>query len=315
VNCGACHQGCRIGAKASTDTTYLPAAVADGAEIRPDSTVHSIERDHRGRVSAVIYRHAGRDVRQRCRALFVCAGGVETPRLLLHTDVATGSGHVGRNFLAHGAVQVWARYDEAMRTHRGYPSSIISEDFVRPTDADFVGGYLMQSLGVMPLTWATTLIRGAGLRGQQLVDMLHNYPHMAGIGINAECLPDENNRLTLSEQTDDLGVPLASVSYTMGSNERAIDEHATDTMLSIVQAAGGRDPIVLPRTAHTIGTARMGTTPDNSVVDSNGRAWDVPNLYICDNSVFPSALSANPALLTMALGLRTAARFVASGKR
>ena len=26
------------------------------------------------------------------------------------------------------------------------------------------------------------------------------------------------------------------------------------------------------------------------------RAFDVPNLYICDNSVFPSALSVNPAL-------------------
>ncbi len=45
------------------------------------------------------------------KALFVCAGGIETPRLLLHTGLANGSGQVGRNFMAHGATQVWGRFD------------------------------------------------------------------------------------------------------------------------------------------------------------------------------------------------------------
>ncbi|MET0303232.1 MAG: GMC family oxidoreductase [Microbacteriaceae bacterium] len=315
ANCGACHQGCRSGAKASMDTTYLPAAVADGAEIRPDSTVHGIELDAAGRVAAVVYRHDGVDYRQRCRALFVCAGGVETPRLLLHTGVALGSGQVGRNFMAHGGTQVWARYDEAMRSHRGYPSSIITEDFVRPDGADFAGGYLIQNLGVMPSTWATTLVRGGGLRGAELVRAMRDYPYRAGVGINAESLPDERNRLELSDETDELGMPLARVTYSMGENEKAIDEHARKVMLDIVQAAGGRDPLILPRTAHTIGTARMGSDPETSVIDADGRSWEVPNLLICDNSVFPSSLSANPALATMALALRTADRFLAAGVR
>ncbi|RYY51816.1 MAG: hypothetical protein EOO24_66220, partial [Comamonadaceae bacterium] len=38
---------------------------------------------------------------------------------------------------------------------------------------------------------------------------------------------------------------------------------------------------------------------------------DIDNLWICDNSVFPSALVANPALTIMALSLRTAERFLA----
>ena len=50
----------------------------------------------------------------------------------------------------------------------------------------------------------------------------------------------------------------------------------------------------------------MGVSPERSVVDPWGRAHDVPNLYICDNSVFPSALAANPGLTIMALSLRTA---------
>lgn len=313
VNCGACHQGCRSGAKASMDTTYLPRAVVAGAEIRPDSTVHTIERDSRGRVTAVVYRRDGVDHRQRCRHLFLCAGGVETPRLLLHTGLANGSGQVGRNFMAHGGVQVWGRHEQTMRGHRGYPSSIITEDFVRPHDADFAGGYLIQSLGVMPLTWATSLVRGAGLRGQQLVDTMLGHGRMTGVGINAECLPADGNRLVLVDEVDAIGVPKARIDFSAGPNEKAIDAHAERVLTEIVLASGARDPIVVPRTAHTIGTARMGTDPADSVVDADGRSWEIENLLICDNSIFPSSLAANPALTTMALALRTAERFLARG--
>ncbi|PZE25557.1 GMC family oxidoreductase [Curtobacterium sp. MCLR17_055] len=310
VSCGSCHQGCRNGSKVSMDTTYLPAAVAFGAEIRPESFVHGIELDAAGRVEAVLYTAAGREHRQRCRTLVLAAGGVETPRLLLHTGVANGSGQVGRNFTAHGATQVWARFDESMRSYRGYPSSIITEDFVRPADADFAGGYLIQSLGVQPQTFATSLVRGGGLRGAELVRALQDYPFSAGVGINAECLPYDDNRLELTDELDEHGVPRARVSFTPGSNEEAIRRHAVRTMTTIVEAAGGQDVRVLERTAHTIGTARMGTDRETSVVDQDGRSWDVPNLWIADNSVFPSAVIANPALTIMALSLRTADRML-----
>ena len=312
VNCGSCHQGCRNAAKVSMDTTYLPLAVAKGAEIRPGAMVHSIETDDAGLVTGVVYRQGGADVRQRCAALVVAAGGVETPRLLLNTGLANSSGQVGRNFLAHGATQVWGRYDTPMRAYRGYPSSIITEDMVRPDDADFAGGYLIQSLGVEPLTLATTLVRGVGLWGRALVDAIDEYPYLAGVGINAECLPNDENRLVLSDEVDEFGIPRAEVSFGAGPNEEAIDRHAIRTMTAIVEAAGGRDIRVLPRTAHTIGTCRMGTDPESSVVDPHGRSHDIPNLWISDNSVFPSAVIANPALTIMALSLRTAERMTAA---
>ncbi|CAN5791407.1 hypothetical protein BH11PSE13_BH11PSE13_07460 [soil metagenome] len=311
VNCGSCHQGCRNAAKASMDTTYLPLAVAHGAEIRAECRVHSIERDASGRVTAVVYRHRGVDHRQRCAALFICAGGIETPRLLLHTALANGSGQVGRNFLAHGATQVWGRFDAEMRGYRGYPSSLITEDTLRPADADFAGGYLIQSLGVMPLTLATSMARSAGLWGKALTDAVDGYRFMAGVGINAECLPSDGNRLELSDELDAFDMPKAIVSFSTGANEQAIDRHATQVMRQIIEAAGATETRVLPRTAHTIGTCRMGTERETAVVDADGRSFDIDNLWICDNSVFPSALVANPALTIMALSLRTAERFLA----
>ena len=45
TNRGYCHQGCRNGAKASMDVTYLPAALKAGAEIREECFVHGVERD------------------------------------------------------------------------------------------------------------------------------------------------------------------------------------------------------------------------------------------------------------------------------
>ncbi len=78
-------------------------------------------------------------------------------------------------------------------------------------------------------------------------------------------------------------------------------------------AAGASDIWTLERTAHTIGTCRMGTDAGSAVVNSYGRSFDIPNLWISDNSTFPSALPANPALTIMALALRTADRFLADG--
>lgn len=312
VSCGTCHQGCRNAAKTSMDTTYLPHAVAHGAEVRAEARVLSFEFDDAGRISGVVYRQQGMNHRQRCRAVFLCAGGVETPRLLLNLGIANSSGQVGRNFMAHVATQVWGSFDAGMRMNRGYPSSLITEDLMRPDDADFVGGYLMQSLGVLPVNLASGLARGAGLWGERLMALLRNYNRMAGIGINGDCLPHPDNCLTLSDETDAFGQRKARIDFSYQANERAIDRHARRTMTAVWEAAGAQDIFAVDRSAHTIGTCRMGTDGDDAVVDADGRSFDIPNLLICDNSVFPSALAANPALTIMSLSLRTADRYLAT---
>lgn len=310
VNCGSCHQGCRNGAKATMDTSFLPLAVAAGAEIRPDSSVTGFEQDVAGEITGVVYRHEGRERRQRCAAVFLCAGGIESPRLLLNAELANSSDQVGRNYLAHVATQVWGRFDAEMGMHRGYPSALITEDLLRPHDADFAGGYLIQSLGVQPVTFATGMARGGQLWGERLMDLLENYGRLAGIGINGDCLPHPDNRLTLSDETDSTGLCRARIDFGYRDNEQALDAHARATLTQIWQAAGARDVFAVPRTAHTLGTCRMGVDADSAVVDADCRSFDVANLWICDNSVFPSALAANPALPTMALALRTADRFL-----
>ena len=313
AQCGFCHQGCFNGSKASMDVTYIPAAIRAGAEVRAECFVRRLETGNSGAITGVVYRHDDRDIVQRCRAVFLCAGAIETPRLLLSTGLANAGGHVGRHFTVHMATQVWGTFEEEIRPYKGFPASLICEDMMRPADADFAGGYLMQSLGIVPVTWAQQVARQRGLWGQPLVNYLQQFNHVAGIGINGECLPSEQNFVELSDEIDARGLRKPRVHLTLGENEHSMRRHADRTMRAIWSAAGAADIWTFDRTAHTIGTCRMADEPADGVVDGFGRSFDVPNLWIADNSVFPSSLAANPALTIMALALRSADRFLAGG--
>jgi len=315
TNRGFCQAGCSTGGKASMDVTFIPLARHAGAEIRPNCFVTDLETDARGRIVAVVYRQDGQTQRQRCHTVFLCGGAIETPRLLLRLGLANSSGQVGRNFMAHMGVQVWGRFAEDIRPYKGIPGGLISEDTHRPAGADFAGGYLIQSIGVMPVTYAAQVARGRGLWGRALRDHMRGYNHTAGINILGECLPSPGNYLELADELDARELPKPRIWFSYGENERRLNAHAAALLQAIWTQAGAEDIWTFGRSAHIIGTCRMGTDPAQAVVDPAGRAFDVPNLYICDNSIFPSALSANPALTIMALALRTADRFVARAGR
>ena len=313
TNRGFCQAGCSTGAKASMDVTYIPLARSHGAEVRPGCFVTDVTRDAAGRATGVVYTHDGAETRLEAPAVFLCAGSVETPRLMLLNGL--GGPHVGRHLTAHPGLQIWGRFDEPTRPFKGIPGGLISEDTHRPADADFAGGYLLQSIGVMPVTYARQVARGRGLWGEDLRDHMRGYGYAAGINILGDCLPTDDNRLVLSDELDARGLPKPHVTFTAGDNELRMTAHADRVMRQIWDAAGARDVWAFPRHAHVIGTARMGTSPDESVVDADGRVWDTPGLFVCDNSTFPSALPVNPALTIVANALRTADRFLAKGSR
>jgi len=297
------------------DVTFIPVALAAGAELRTESFVTGFEFDRSRRLCGVVYQTARGEARQRCSNVFLCAGAIETPRLLLLNSIANSSGQIGRNFMAHTGLQVWGRFNEDVRPYKGIPGALISEDMHRPVGASFVGGYLLQSIGVMPVTYASQVVRGRGLWGDALTTHMRSYNHTAGINILGECLPSDVNFLELSDETDARGLRKPRVHFTNGENERALTTHAERIMRDIWEAAGAHDVWTYPRSAHIMGTCRMGTDASDAVVDPFGRAFDINNLWVSDNSTFPSALSANPALTIMAIALRTADHFLARAAR
>ena len=208
------------------DVTYLVAAVRAGAEIRSHCFALAFERDERGRITAVIYDQDGREVRQKCKNVFLCGGAIETPRFLLRTGLANRSGQVGRNFMAHTSTQIWGTFPDETRPYKGFPASLITEDTLRPKDADFAGGYLVQSYGIMPVTWADSVVRGRKFWGTDLTNYLRNFNHVAGLGVNGDCLPSERNYLELSDEVDSRGLPKPLIHFSAEDNELKMATHA-----------------------------------------------------------------------------------------
>ena len=58
---------------------------------------------------------------------------------------------------------------------------------------------------------------------------------------------------------------------------------------------------------HEMGTARMGTSPKNSVLNRNNQVWDAPNVFVTDGSCMASTACQNPSLTYMALTARASA--------
>jgi choline dehydrogenase-like flavoprotein len=310
TNRGFCEAGCTTGAKASMDVTFIPYAIYHGAEIRAECFAVRLEVNASNEIKEVVYVHENMEYGQRCKSAFLCAGAVETPRLLLMNELANSSGQVGKNFMAHTSLQIWGQFDEDVRPYKGIPASLISEDMHRPKDAGFAGGYLLQSIGIMPVTYASQLARATGVWGEKLKEHMSNYNHAAGINMHGDCLPYESNFLELSNERDDRGLPKPIIHFSNGENETKMEQHAQKIMREIWAAAGAYNVWEYPRNSHTLGTCRMGNNSDYSVVNAYGNSFDIPNLYISDGSVFTTALSVNPALTIMAISLRSADYFL-----
>lgn len=310
TNRGFCEAGCSTGAKSSTDVTFIPKAIAYGAEIRTECFVTKLNTDGDGIINSVTYLKNNIEETILCKNVFLCAGAIETPRLLLMSNLANSSGQVGKNFMAHVSPQIWGEFEALVHPYKGVPATLISEDLRRPKDADFASGYILESIGVMPITYASNLSRGKGFWGKELRKRMAQYNYIAGINIHGECLPYDHNFVELSDEKDVLGLPKPRIFFSNGENEKRMEAHGEKLMTDIWRKAGAKNVFKITRNSHLLGTCRMGNDAAEAVVDSQNRSFDVPNLYISDNSVFSSSLTVNPTLVTMAIALRTADMFL-----
>lgn len=321
---GFCTTGCSTNAKQSALNVWLPRALAAGAEIRDLAMATRIETDNAGRASGVHYLRAGRERFQKARNVVVAGYAIETPRLLLLSasnrfpdGLANSSGLVGKNLMVQSNQAVWGTMDKEIRWYKGPPSLALCEHWNYADEGkDFFGGYAFMSQGPLPVQWASTVAGSRGYWGQRLVREMTKYNYQAGLKIVGEQLPQERNRVTLAEEKDAYGLPVARITYSQCENDRKLVAHAVDFMTQGMAAAGASDLWAEEAdTCHLNGTARMGDDPASSVVDADCRSWDIRNLWICDGSVFPTVGGVNPSLTIQAIACRTADRIHAMAAR
>ncbi|HET6626054.1 MAG TPA: GMC family oxidoreductase [Nocardioidaceae bacterium] len=313
---GFCLQGCKVNAKASPLITHVPDALAHGAEIRADVMVSGVEIDERtGRATGVRYLRHGVEHFQRAAHVIVAGYSIETPRLLLNSTsrrfpdgLCNDHDLVGRYLMVQGAPQSGGRFGDEVRMYKAPPPEVSTEQFYE-TDPDkpFKRGYSIQCVSPLPITWSEHFA-GQKIWGRKLREYMRDYVHWSCLGALCEFLPLPENRVTLAEQTDRNGLPVARFSYSQCDNDRALMDAAEQVMEQILLGAGAEHVTTFRRYAHLVGGARMGRDETTGVVDADCRAFAVPNLLITDGSVLPTQGAANPALTIMAVAARAADR-------
>jgi choline dehydrogenase-like flavoprotein len=309
---GFCVIGCSTNAKQSVLVTWIPRAIQCGAEIRDLSMVGRIEVDSSRRATGVHYRRQGRWRFQKAHHVVVAGYSIETPRLLLNSacreypnGLANSHDLVGKYLMVHSNHGVYGEMDDEVRWYKAPPSVALTEHW-NYTDQgrDFPGGYLVASQGPLVREWAIKLALSKGLWGMSLRREMTRYNHMAGLKSVGEVEPSERNRVEVVDETDDDDLKIPKVTFSYSENDRRLIAHAVDFMRQTLDAAGARNLWAEEDTAHLMGGCRMGFTPADSVTDGDGRTWDIPNLWICDGSLFPTGGGANPSLTIMALAAR-----------
>lgn len=133
---------------------------------------------------------------------------------------------------------------------------------------------------------------------------------MYGFG---ECLPYENNRISLSkDKIDKWGLPLVVADAEFQENERAMRADMQNDAAEMLEAMGARDIKTYDRDfaiglgIHEMGTARMGGSPKESVLNKHNQVWGATNVFCTDGAAMVSSGCQNPSLTYMALTARAA---------
>jgi len=314
---GFCFQGCKTGAKWSTLYAELPKGEAtNNLEVRPESHVTRIEHDASGKVTGVIYRDKdGNEQRQKARIVAVAGNSIETPRLLLLSasskfpdGLANSSGQLGRNYMRHMTGSVYAVFDKPVRMWRGTTmAGIVTDESRHDPSRGFVGGYEMETISIGLPFMAAFLDPGAW--GREFTTALDAYENMAGMWLVGEDMPQESNRITLSDTVKDKwGNPVANVHFDDHPNDIAMRKYAYKQGAAIYEAVGATR--TLPTTpypsTHNLGTCRMSEKASDGVCNKWGQTHDIKNLFISDGSQFTTGGAENPTLTIVALAMRQA---------
>ncbi|QJD94400.1 hypothetical protein HH214_00185 [Mucilaginibacter robiniae] len=137
----------------------------------------------------------------------------------------------------------------------------------------------------------------------------------------SEHFPNPQSRITLSSETDALGLPLPVIDVqfqpldieTVVAAHRMFAQQFTSKHLGEIRFDEAelrsylQDKIInFNSAAHHLGTTRMAEDPAEGVVDANCQVHGVSNLYIAGSSVFATGGHANPTLTILALALKLA---------
>lgn len=337
VNCGFCESfGCEMRAKSSTLVSVIPAAEKTGrCEIRPNSYVRKIETNDNGRATGAIYFDANRrEVYQRAKAVFVCANGAETPKLLLLSKskrfpqgLANSSGIVGKYLMWDNGGEAQGLFEHPLNEYKGIQVTRLIHDYYAadPKRGFYGGGGIDARFDFYPAGFALHgLPPDAPKWGSEFKKLFETYfTRTMSVLAHTSSLAQAKNTITLDPELKDAwGLPAIRVTFENHPDDEATIKWIMSKQIEILQAAGAEKvwhgSLALEDnmpSRHLMGTCRMGNDPKTSVVNAFSRTHDVPNLFLVDGSNFVTAARQQPTATIQALAYRAAKYAVQAAKR
>lgn len=316
VGCGYCNMGCAYGHKLSMLETVLPQSqqkFGDRVRIIARCSVKRLvegPRENGGRRVSQIEAELsdGRTLTVRARKVIVSAGAIASSYLLQQSDIGNG--------LPVG---------EGMCFNMG---AALTADFGRPLEA--YDGLQISHFGVPPVGrgwvfetwWNPPVAQALNMPGwfEQHYDNMRHYNDMMAVGVlvgtestgtvtsallgGADVIyaPSLADRRKLADGLIELG----EILFTAGARRIMVNSWNYHEFTSI-GALPGLIPLTLDPeelqlgTGHPQGGNAISQSPERGVVDPSFKVHGWDNLYVCDASVIPSALTVNPQLTIMSL--------------
>ena len=308
--CRLCHYGCQIGAKQSTMKTWLQDAHDNGARIVVNTPVQRVLLEGEAARGVEGVTLDGHKLTVRARAVALAAGAIHTPAIMLRSGMG---GAVGQNLMLHPVLITWGTFEEEVQPWAGTIGATFSDEHL-----DFGEGYgIKYEHAATPPSILAIFAPWRGSR--ESAELMQSLRYTAGYGalqrardggevvIDGEGLPVA--RWALSDFDRDVmrrGLDGAAQILEAGGARRVYSSHAgwvsyepgrnggRAGLLEAADRCGWGQAQVTLGSFHLMGTARMGSSRENSVCNSDGEAWDARGLYVVDGAVLPTGLGVNP---------------------
>ncbi len=321
--------------KSSSLGSSLKRALKTGnVQILPNHLVESFQTNKETEMATsirIINTNNGVKKDLNCELVLLCASTISTLRILLNSEKEScdsgfidTSGKLGKYIMDHVSV---------------------SKFFTIPRTDNFSN----KSLNQAPLSGAGSFFIPFGTQLPDDIDFLRGYGIWGAIdrlGIptflkkeenesigflisHGEVLPRKENRVKLSNQTDEWDIPIPNIEFKWSDNECKMIKHMSNAMMKAINHSGGKvkdlktilnipflhllenNSIALSGDIpppgyyiHEVGGAPMGLKEDESVLDKWNRLWRCKNVLVLDGACWPTSSWQSPTLTMMALSRR-----------
>ncbi len=307
------------GQRRSMTETMIPRALAAGCRLMSDTRVDRLDLDDRTARSARAWtREEGREiaVQIRFKRVWVCAGAVQTPRLLRKSG---WTARIGNTLTMNPMIRLAAQFPDAVNVPAlGVPVVQIEEFKPEMT--------LGCSYSAVPhlAMWLDGSAAERKAMLQEWERMAVFYVKVSGKGrgsVRTWPVFDEAlvRQPVTAEDLAGLGEGLCRLSQALFAAGAEVVHNPLvggDVLTESGHAErfrGALTPANISVSAiHLHSTCPMGERPDHSATDSFGCLRDADNVYINDSSLLPASPGVNPQGTIMAIARRNVARSLGS---